>query len=234
MPDDFPIITDPQDTISEPIVECDTVVVTEPEFITIYNEYFNGLPDSLVWYFHVGQGNDIAYGSLELLLIDQGYHPDSIQVFHEGVSYAAIIRGTNDKSKIEGRIWTYDGLSGIQDPCTGEAIRQKALYVVNIQAFLFGGALTFEEYKQVAIDLPSVNIFNFRNTNWTQSQYEEVAKIILGECKLGRKEANFMFNAEPISCELYCQFFDRGWQIVRGQSCNCSPPPAPITKPIRA
>lgn len=214
MPDDFPIITEePQDTVPAPVILCDTVVVTEPEFITIYNEYFNGLPDSLIWYFHVGQGNDIAYGSLELLLIDQGYHPDSIQVYQEGESIAAIIRGTNDKSKLESRIWTRD------------AIGQKALFVINIQAFLFGGALTYEEYKQAAIDFPSVNTFNFRNTNWTQSQYEEVAEIILGECKLGRREANFMFNAQPISCSLYCKFIERGWSIVRGQSCGCSPNP---------
>jgi hypothetical protein len=203
------IVIDTPDTLP---LECDTVVVTEPKFITIYNEYFNGLPSvDHQFYFHKSQGVDLAYSTLEDLLIGQGYHPDSIEVYQEGLSIAAIVRGTNTKSNLETRIWTRD------------AVGQKAVFTINIQAFLFGGALTFEEYKQVAQELPSVNIFNFRNTNWTVEQYEEVALIILGECKLGRKEANFMFNL-PISCQIYCEFKVRDWNIVRGQDCDCALP----------
>lgn len=217
--EDVVIIVEP-----EPLQVCDTVV-TEPKFITIYNEYFNGYPDSLVFYFHAGQGNDIAYPTLEELLIGQGYHPDSIEVFQEGNSIAAIVRGTNDKSKIENKIWTWDGLPGIiGDECNSRFAAQKAIYTSSIQSFLFGGALTFEEYRRIAVELQSVRRFNFRNTNWTQEQYEEVALIILGECKLGREEANFMFNAFPISDELYCRFIERGWQLVRGQVPMCGDP----------
>lgn len=225
-PNDSPIYH--TDTIPDPpeeIVEaCDTVIVFQPHFITIYNEYFNGMPDTLTWYFHVGPGLDLGYPTLIELLVAiefMGYIDyDSLEYYENGNSIAAILRGTNDKSGIETRIWTRD------------AIGQKAVFTVNVQSFLFGGALTFDEYISVAERYPSVNIFNFRNTNWTQDQYEEAAKIILGECKLGRERADFRFNALPISDQLYCEFIDRGWQFVLGQTPNCSQPAS--SKPTKA
>lgn len=216
-PIDHPLPIDtvvvPIDTVTAPVECVNPQQVTEPKFITLYIEYFNGAP--LVdqnFYFHKSQGADIAYPTLKELLIAQGYASDSIQVFQNNNAIAAIIRGTNIKSNLETRIWTRD------------AIGQKAQFAINIQAFLFGGALTFEEYKQIAIDLPSVRVFNFRNTNWTQAQYEDVAKIILGECKAGRDRADFQYNTFPISDGLYCLFIERGWDIVRGQNPNCSLP----------
>lgn len=199
------------DSLLVQIVACDTVV-TQPEFITVYNEYFNGVGFIDGFYFQDSGGID-TFPTFRQLLEAQGFHPDSIEIYTEGNSIAAIIRGTNDKSGIEGKIWTWD------------AVGQKALYTVNIQAFLFGGALEYEEFKQVAIELQSVAVFNFRNTNWTQEQYEEISLIILGECKLGRRDANFAFNAFPISDSLYCAFIHRDWQVVRGQVENCNVTP---------
>jgi hypothetical protein len=209
--DDF-VFQKPSDP--QPIVLCtDTVTVTEPKFLTVYTEFFNGMSTiDTQYYFQVGN-NSLAYPNLKALLIGRGYNADSIQVFTKGNSIAAIIKGTNDRTPIEGRIWTKD------------LVGQRAVLTVSVQAFLFQGALEFEEYKQVAIDFPSVKYFNFRNTNWTQAQYEEVAAIILGECKWGREDANFMFNALPISDSLYCQFRIMKWKVVRGQVFNCDPQP---------
>lgn len=194
---------------------CEALIeYTLPAFITLYNEYFNGLPDSIVWNY-----DDEQYPTLKELLLVKGYNTDSIQIFEEGASIAAVIRGTNDKTILKGHVWTRD------------AIGQKAFFTVNAQAFIFGGALTFEEYHQIAKDLKSVNVFNFRNCNWTQEQLETVATVILGECKQGRHDANFMFNVFPISDSLYCEFVTK-WEIVRGQIEFCEP--LPFVIPNRA
>lgn len=146
------------------------------------------------------------FSTLKSLLAALGYN--DVETFSTPTQEIAIIKGTNDKYRLEGRIST----QGTIFKTSGQT---------NVQGFFFSGALTFDQFKDVATRYPSVNSFNFRGCNYTQPQLEEIANIILGVNKHGRNRADFRFNKFKISDQLYCKFRFAGWAYVLGQTINC-------------
>lgn len=212
-----------QDTTASGIVQdtmpCDSGIITIPLFVTLSMELDAALPASPK-YTHSWLQDTFA--TVPELLIALGFHQDSIESYIKDSVAFYVIRGTNDNSKINGRIFVRD------------EHQQKYALTASVQYLVTVGACTFEEHLDLAVRLQSVNGFNFRRCNYTQAQIEEIAKTILGECKHGRYWADFRFNLFPISDELYCLFIERGWIKVLGQMPNCGQPQPVINKPLRA
>ncbi len=86
-------------------------------------------------------------------------------------------------------------------------------FLTTTQAFIFNGALSFDEY-QIALDsFPSYNYINWNGTNWDSLQYETSARKA-EYCQIGRYYANFRFNAVPISQEVVDLYEQAGWDSV--------------------
>lgn len=114
---------------------------------------------------------------------------------------AIIIDGTNDRVQFYlGAQLRYNGL--------------KHYLGWNTQAFTFSGALTQDEYAAVVDKYPSVDIVNWRLTQYDSTFYISSAYKILGECKEGRWYANFSFNPYPILDTIPILFQAAGWESV--------------------
>lgn len=177
--------------------------VTLPEFLVLTYDDLPVTP-TRVWTHSwlVGQ----TFPTLKSLLAALGYN--NVETYSTPTCEVAIVIGTNNKYRLEARIKT-----------KGTFFYTYGL--TSVQGFFFSGALTFEQYKDVATRFQSVNGFNFRACNFTQPQLEELATIILGVDKHGRDLADFRFNKFPISNTLFCKFRFAGWLRVRGQSIIC-------------
>lgn len=177
--------------------------VTLPEFLVLtYDDL--AITPTRVWTHSWLYGQ--SFPTLKALLAALGYN--DVETFSTPTQEIAIVKGTINKYRIEGRIKT----KGTMFYTYG---------LTSIQGFFFSGALTFAQYKDVATRYPSVNSFNFRGCNYTQPQLEEIANIILGVNKHGRNRADFRFNKLKISDQLYCKFILAGWIKVVGQLPNC-------------
>ena len=84
---------------------------------------------------------------------------------------------------------------------------------VTPQAFLFAGALNFDEYMAVVNNYPSVDYFNFRNLPLTQEEYVKAA-IEIRRCHLGRYWADFRFNQFEIPDSIVVMYENVNWTHV--------------------
>jgi hypothetical protein len=187
------------------LINCDTplVVIDTPQFIVVAIELFDGInPNAIFGHSWL----DFQFDSLEHML--QYLDLTNYTIYQNGNSIAAIIRGTNDISRVDGKIWTRS------------ASMTKQYFGASSQGFIFYGALTPDEYLNVAQEYQSVRIFNFLNTNYSFDEYETIAQTILGNCKHGRYWANFKH--ATITDSTFCQFIAHDWEIVTGNNA-CQP-----------
>ena len=195
--DTLPIDTMPVDTLPIDTLVGDTCIdpieVVDPAFVTLYIE-FDVFDPFLIW-----QGGQVESSDIRDVLDAVTSLPYT--VYTNGKSWVVIIDGTNDNQSFYLKIFAANN---------GAKVYMGAIK----QGFIFAGALTFDQFKEVAIKYPSVDRFNFRNTQYDSLQYIELANIILGDCKAGRTWADFRFNPFQIDPAIVAQFEAVGWETV--------------------
>lgn len=117
--------------------------------------------------------------------------------------FSTIIDGTNNHNEFLLKISLRYNVTG-----------KRHYFGATIQGFLFAGSRTYEEYLQAAIDYPSVNRFNFRETDWTPEQYDKVDSTIIGCGKLGRQWADLHWGIHNDS--IAARFPAVGWGLPSG------------------
>lgn len=171
----------------------DPIEITEPAFVTLYIE-FDVFDPFLIW-----QGAQVE--SNQLADVVQAVTSNPFTIYNQGKAWVVIIDNTNDNQSFYLKIFARSN---------GAKVYMGAIK----QGFIFAGALTFDQFKDVAIKYPSVDRFNFRNTQYDSLQYIELANIILGDCKAGRTWADFRFNPFEMDPAIVAQFEAVGWDTV--------------------
>jgi hypothetical protein len=194
-----------QDTINQDSIIVDTTVIvvdtpcidpveqTSPAFVTLYVE-FDILEDSIRW-----QGGQVE--SYDIRDVIEAVTANPYTVYHSGKSWAVIIDNTNDNQAFYLKVFARSN---------GAKVYMGAIK----QGFIFAGALTFDQFRAAAIKYPSVDRFNFRNTQFDSIQYVQLADIIIGDCKEGRTWADFRFNPFEMDPAIITEFENAGWQTV--------------------
>ena len=186
--------TETDSTVVDTIIPCDNPeLILSPAFVTLWLE-FDTVLDSIRW-----QGGGVESYDLNDVLVAVTSLPTTI--YNEGKKWAVIVEGTNNATQFNLKIFAKE-------------FNRKVYMTPDIQGFVFGGALTFDEFRDVAIKYPSVKIFNFRGTAYDSLQYIELAKIILGTCKQGRDWADFRFNQYQMDTAIITKFINAGWATV--------------------
>ena len=194
--------TIPQDSIVIDTLPIDTVVIdtcidpieiTDPAFVTLYIE-FDVFDPFLIW-----QGAQVE--SNQLADVVQAVTSNPYTIYNLGKSWAVIIDNTNDNQSFYLKVFARSN---------GAKVYMGAIK----QGFIFAGALTFDQFKEVAIKYPSVDRFNFRATQYDSLQYIELANIILGDCKAGRTWADFRFNPFEMDPAIITEYQTAGWETV--------------------
>ncbi len=190
--DSIVIDTLPIDTavIDTPCI--DPIEITDPAFVTLYIE-FDVFDPFLIW-----QGGQVESNNLSDVV--QAVTNLPFHIYTQGKSWVIIIDGTNDHQQFQLKIFARSNGA-------------KIYFGSASQAYIFAGALAFTEYMEVIEKYPSVDRFNFRNTEWDSLQYDQAAKEILN-CKLGRTWADFRFNQFPVSDSLITEYQNAGWETV--------------------
>ena len=191
--DSIVIDTLPIDTavIDTPCI--DPIEITDPAFVTLYIE-FDVFDPFLIW-----QGGQVESNQLSDVL--QAVTSQPFTIYNSGKSWAVIIDNTNDNQSFYLKIFARSN---------GAKVYMGAIK----QGFIFAGALTFDQFKDVAIKYPSVDRFNFRATQYDSLQYIELANIILGDCKAGRTWADFRFNPFQMDPAIITEYQNAGWETV--------------------
>ena len=186
--------TETDSTVVDTIIPCDNPeLILSPAFVTLWLE-FDTVLDSIRW-----QGGGVE--SYDLNDVLQALTSLPTTIYNEGKKWAVIVEGTNNATQFNLKIFAKE-------------FNRKVYMTPDIQGFVFGGALTFDEFRDVAIKYPSVKIFNFRATAYDSLQYIELAQIILGTCKQGRDWADFRFNPFEIDTSIVAKFEAAGWETV--------------------
>ena len=186
--------TETDSTVVDTIIPCDNPeLILSPAFVTLWLE-FDTVLDSIRW-----QGGGVESYDLAEVLAAVTSLPTTI--YNEGKKWAVIVEGTNNATQFNLKVFAKE-------------FNRKVYMTPDIQGFVFGGALTFDEFRDVAIKYPSVKIFNFRGTAYDSLQYIELAEIILGTCKQGRDWADFRFNPFEIDTSIVSKFEAAGWDTV--------------------
>ena len=191
--DSIVIDTLPIDTavIDTPCI--DPIEITDPAFVTLYIE-FDVFDPFLIW-----QGAQVE--SNQLADVVQAVTSNPYTIYNLGKSWAVIIDNTNDNQAFYLKIFARSN---------GAKVYMGAIK----QGFIFAGALTFDQFKVVAIKYPSVDRFNFRATQYDSLQYIELANIILGDCKAGRTWADFRFNPFQMDPAIITEYQNAEWETV--------------------
>lgn len=114
---------------------------------------------------------------------------------------AIIVDGTNNQNLFKSRVRIkYNGLTHFLGWC--------------IQGFIFSGALEYPEYEKMAVNYPSVALFNHRLTAYDSLDYIRLDSIILGHCKEGRDWADFRFTPFETPDSILQAYEDAGWNKV--------------------
>ena len=186
--------TETDSTVVDTIIPCDNPeLILSPAFVTLWLE-FDTVLDSIRW-----QGGGVESYDLAEVLAAVTSLPTTI--YNEGKKWAVIVEGTNNATQFNLKVFAKE-------------FNRKVYMTPDIQGFVFGGALTFDEFKEAAIKYQSVKIFNFRGTAYDSLQYIELAEIILGTCKQGRDWADFRFNPFEIDTSIVSKFEAAGWDTV--------------------
>ena len=186
--------TETDSTVVDTIIPCDNPeLILSPAFVTLWLE-FDTVLDSIWW-----QGGGVESYDLAEVLATVTSLPTTI--YNEGKKWAVIVDGTNNATQFNLKVFAKE-------------FNRKVYMTPDIQGFVFGGALTFDEFKEAAIKYQSVKIFNFRGTAYDSLQYIELAEIILGTCKQGRDWADFRFNPFEIDTSIVSKFEAAGWDTV--------------------
>lgn len=200
---------DHYNTLQQPAGDtCETPeLILDPAFVTGYIEITEDLQTPLV--LTIGP-NSYTIANDETDKIDTKldslyklWHPEykyhSVESANDFRIVSTIVDNTNDKSIFHLKTYTeYNGL--------------RHYFGWSVQGFIFAGSREVSQFKQDAINYPSVRSFNYRNTDWDSLQYAKCDSIILGFCKLGRDWADFRWGIH--SHEMIQAFIDAGWGTV--------------------
>ena len=208
--DTVPVDTIPVDTLP---IEQDTVCtshtpITSPAFITSYmimddwQDYIvlNVYPHSDTIY----EGEDIqpALDSMVGLIVPQ--YPRKVYVHDDNrLLQSVMLKGTNDKSKLLGKIWIrYFGA--------------RYYFGCEPQSMEVMGSQTEAEFNENLIEFPSFNMINWLHTDWDSIGYVKSMTIALdsAHCKGGRDWFDTRFNPyEPLP-QLLNYAEEAGWNDV--------------------
>ena len=207
---------DPPQPVEEPVdtIPVDTIVpctfpepIQEPQFCIAYHEITDILQTDRV----VIVGNHSFVWAQDLPNVPQMI--DSLwELYRPEYSYKTyisandsrllitIIKGTNDRQQfyLHAQI-RYNGY--------------KHFFGFDTKSIFPFGAITVQEFNELIEQYPSVYRFNFRNTNYSQSDYIKLSLKILGECKSG-DWADFRFNPIPIPDSIPAKFDASNWNTV--------------------
>lgn len=198
------------DTIDIDTIEpqCEDSLYLLPQFVTGFMEIDETVTTDIeVWvYPHhatATTGNQIPF-ILDSLL--NKYDPTlTYKVYQSDTDWrrmAFIADGTLDKEHFHGEVFIrFNGHN------SGWG------FGITPQAFLFAGALNFDEYMAVVNNYPSVDYFNFRNLPLTQEEYVKAA-IEIRRCHLGRYWADFRFNQFEIPDSIVVMYENVNWTHV--------------------
>ncbi|HZV71644.1 MAG TPA: hypothetical protein VFG10_18965 [Saprospiraceae bacterium] len=190
----------------EPVVidtPCIPAEVIEPAFLTMYLDLNE--PQTPVT-FYAG-----AYSTT--LYLDQPGKPDSIIAtlkkfapqyqykiyLDDWFKFVVFVEGTNDKTIFQLKVHT-----------RSDDLNQWPTF--SIQAFYFGGIITYSHFREIIKTHPSCRSFNFRQLESTVSQRDTLSNDIKGTCQLGRERADFRWNTVNDSIPLI--FESLGWNQV--------------------
>ena len=208
-------VEEPIDTIPVDTIPTDTIVpctfpeeIQDPQFCIAYHEITDMVQTDRVIIIGnnsvVVDGNNINQMGQIIDSLWELYRPEySYQTIVSSADTRllfTIIKGTNDRQQfyLHAQI-RYNGY--------------KHFFGFDTKAFMFGGAATVEQYDAMITEYPSVYRFNFRNTNYSQSDYIKLSLKILGECKSG-DWADFRFNPIPIPDSIPAKFDASNWNTV--------------------
>lgn len=197
-----------QDTV------CTPVLYTEPAFVAgcVYIDEpittnviirVGSLIDS------IENGDDMS-SKLKTML--STWHPEfQYQVYVADTDWrkvAFIAKGTNDHTLFNGKVFLrFNNMFSSRG------------FISARQAFIFNGALSFDEYQTALDSFPSYDIINWIGTNWDSTRYDNSARKAV-ECQIGRYYANFRFNKDingvpiPIPQEIVDLYINAGWESV--------------------
>jgi len=207
---DYAEYTPPIDTSGELEIDttCEDSLYLTPQFVTGFMEIDETVTTDIeVWvYPHhatATTGEQIPF-ILDSLLNE--YDPTlTYKVYQSDTDWrrmAFIADGTLDKEHFHGEVFIrFNGHN------SGWG------FGVTPQAFLFAGALNFNEYMEVVNNYPSVDYFNFRNLPLTQEEYVKAA-IEIRRCHLGRYWADFRFNQFQIPDSIVVMYENVNWTHV--------------------
>jgi hypothetical protein len=183
LPDDWP-------NISEPIHNDTCEVLTEytqPEFIT-GRLTFDVEPSVITWM------NGSNPTTLDALFSDYLF-------YQEGKNVAVIVKGTNNSSAWNSKVWCRDG-SGAKNYLS-----------FSRQSLSLGGAATYSELKELSTLLKSVYWLNFKNLNLDSLQYDTLISFQVDSfCKAGRERIDL--RGIPVAQSRIDQCFEVGWNNV--------------------
>lgn len=207
---DYAEYTPPIDTSGELEIDttCEDSLYLTPQFVTGFMEIDETVTTDIeVWvYPHhatATTGDQIPFILDSLLYV---YDPTlTYKVYQSDTDWrrmAFIADGTLDKEHFHGEVFIrFNGHN------SGWG------FGVTPQAFLFAGALNFDEYMAVVNNYPSVDYFNFRNLPLTQEEYVKAA-IEIRRCHLGRYWADFRFNQFEIPDSIVVMYENVNWTHV--------------------
>jgi hypothetical protein len=192
-------------------LDCDTLIEeTDPPFITswilIGEEYMNDIMIHVGPYHDTFDGVDITPLAPKLDSMLELFAPEldyTVFVRQDPVLHVAIlVDSTNEVQWINNRRIKIE--------------HNDVFYAFHFQqqAFMFGGALTSGEYSLLAEKYSSVRAFDYLYTMWPPSAYDKVSLKILGNCKKGRRLADFTW-AEGMSDSIPPLFHTSMWQKIR-------------------
>lgn len=208
MPDDWPIHVVDNDTIPQDSVVIDTLPtdtitilpdtceslteVTDPAFVTLYIK-FDSPQSNLIW---EGGGQQSA----NLADIIPFITSNSFKAYASESGAWVIINGTNNHTQYQLKVFTRIGGA-------------KWYMGAAKQALILPGT-NYDQFMQNATEFQSVNQFSFYGCDFDSLQTEQIARVILGDCKAGRWYADFYFSPD-ISPELIDSFELAGWDRIR-------------------
>lgn len=194
----------------EPVEQdtCIPTLYTEPAFVTGVVYIDEIITTDVVMFAGsytdtIHAGEDMADKLKNLLyLYDPAY---TYQVWVSDTDWRKvcfIARGTNDHTHYNGKVRLR-----FNDMFSSRG------FISARQAFIFNGALSYDEYNTAIDSFPSYDYINWIGTDWDSTEYDHSARKA-AKCKIGRYYANFRFNAAPLAPDIPILYDSIGWEVV--------------------
>lgn len=206
-----PIEVDTDTVVIDTIVidpECEDSLYLLPQFVTGFMEIDEIVSTAIEVWVYPHHATAITGDQIPFILdsLLNEYDPSlTYRVYQSDTDWrrmAFIADGTLDKEHFHGEVFLrFNGHN------SGWG------FGVTPQAFLFAGALTFDEYMEMVGLYPSVDYFNNRNAGFSQEEEIKLA-LEIRRCHLGRYWADFRFNQFQIPDSIVVMYENVNWTHV--------------------